>query len=130
EYDWTSDPDGTLLRSILQGPGVVMHMINMQYYCSTADPRTFGSQDKTRHNIVGDTGVLVGASGDLHYGLPWQSLGPTPRHQRHAPVRLRIHVAAPQHQLDRALSGTTIEQLVGNGWLTISTIGNRRSHTG
>jgi formate hydrogenlyase subunit 3/multisubunit Na+/H+ antiporter MnhD subunit len=120
EYDWTTDPDGSLLRSILQGPGAVMHMINMQYFCSTVDPDAFGSGDKTRHNVVGDIGVLLGASGDLHYGLPWQSVGPSVDRPRHVPVRLRIHVAAPPDLLDIAMSGTTIEQLAANGWLTIA----------
>jgi uncharacterized protein YbcC (UPF0753/DUF2309 family)/formate hydrogenlyase subunit 3/multisubunit Na+/H+ antiporter MnhD subunit len=122
EYDWTSDPDGSLLNGILAGPGAVMHMINMQYYCSTVDQRSFGSLDKTRHNAVGDLGVLVGASGDLHYGLPWQSLGPRPDELLHAPVRLRILVAAPAEQLTSAMSGTLVEKLAANGWLVIESL--------
>ncbi len=122
EYDWTSDPDGSLLNGILQGPGAVMHMINMQYYCSTVDQGSFGSLDKTRHNVVGDLGVLVGASGDLHYGLPWQSLGPDPDQLLHAPIRLRILVAAPPQQLEDALRGTAVERLAANGWLKIESL--------
>ena len=122
EYDWTLDPNGAVLRNILEGPGVVMHMINMQYFCSTTDPHSFGSGDKTRHNIVGDTGVLIGASGDLHYGLPWQSLGPTPLHSLHVPIRLRLHIAAPDELLATALAGTTVEQLAAHGWLNITSI--------
>jgi uncharacterized protein YbcC (UPF0753/DUF2309 family) len=122
EYDWTSDPDGSLLNGILAGPGAVMHMINMQYYCSTVDQRSFGSLDKTRHNAVGDLGVLVGASGDLHYGLPWQSLGPRPDELLHTPVRLRILVAAPAEQLTSAMSGTLVEKLAANGWLVIESL--------
>lgn len=122
EYDWMSDHDGSMLRSILQGPGTVMHMINMQYLCSSVDQGSFGSLDKTRHNVVGDLGVLVGATGDLHYGLPWQSLGPDPDHPRHAPVRLRIRVAAPPDLLAAAMSGTGIEQLAANGWLSVSAL--------
>ena len=122
EYDWTLDPNGAVLRNILEGPGVVMHMINMQYFCSTVDPRSFGSGDKTRHNIVGDTGVLIGASGDLHYGLPWQSLGPSPDQPRHVPIRLRLHVAAPEELLAIALAGTTVEKLAAHGWMNITSI--------
>ena len=122
EYDWTSDPDGSLLNGILAGPGAVMHMINMQYYCSTVDQTSFGSLDKTRHNVVGDLGVLVGASGDLHYGLPWQSLGVTPDQSMHVPVRLRILVAAPAEHLELAMRGTSVEKLAANGWLSIKAI--------
>ena len=92
------------------------------YFCSTTDPHSFGSGDKTRHNIVGDTGVLIGASGDLHYGLPWQSLGPTPLHSLHVPIRLRLHIAAPDELLATALAGTTVEQLAAHGWLNITSI--------
>ena len=122
EYDWTSDPDGSLLNGILAGPGAVMHMINMQYYCSTVDQHAFGSLDKTRHNVVGDLGVLVGASGDLHYGLPWQSLGTTSDQLLHVPVRLRILISAPAAHVALAMRGTAVEKLAANGWLTIKVI--------
>ena len=122
EYDWTQDPDGSLLRNILQGPGLVMHMINMQYFCSSVDPRGFGAKDKTRHNVVGDIGVQIGTSGDLHYGLPWQSLGTSPAGPLHVPVRLRVHVAAPEEVLAAALAGTVLEQLAANGWLSVTSV--------
>lgn len=100
-----------------------MHMINMQYFCSTVDPDAFGAQgqDAAQHRRR-HRGAL-GASGDLHYGLPWQSIGPQADRPRHVPVRLRIHVAAPPDLLDIAMPGTAIEQLAANGrGLTIASI--------
>ena len=73
-YDHSRDPEGTVLELIMTAPMIVASWINLQYYASAVDNRSFGSGNKLIHNVTGQLGVLLGNGGDLMTGLPWQAV--------------------------------------------------------
>ncbi|MXO62707.1 DUF2309 family protein [Altererythrobacter oceanensis] len=119
-YDWTADPSGEALTTILTAPMVVAQWINCQYLFSTVDNERYGSGDKVTHNVIGGIGVVQGNGGDLKVGLPRQSLFDDEGAPFHVPQRLLTVVLAP---LDRVK--TVVEQndilarLFGNGWVQL-----------
>ena len=116
-YDSDTDPNGTILETILTAPMVVAHWINAQYYFSTVDPEVLSAGDKTAHNIIAGIGVLQGAGGDLQVGLPRQSIfdGNKPFHE---PVRLLTIVQAPQKLLDNVISRNVVLcELFDGSWV-------------
>ncbi len=54
----------------MTAPMIVTNWINMQYYASAVDNRSFGSGNKAIHNVVGQFGVLLGNGGDLMTDCP------------------------------------------------------------
>lgn len=118
DYDAAADADGSLLTQLLSAPMQVAAWINLQYYASVVDPRTFGAGNKRLHDVVaGGIGVCEGRGGDLRIGLPMQSVHDG-RRFRHTPVRLSVFVAAEERQLEAALAASEpARQLVENGWL-------------
>jgi len=118
-YEHAKDPDLKVLELILTAPMVVTSWINLQYYASAVDNRSFGSGNKLIHNVTGQLGVLLGNGGDLMTGLPWQSVsdGVTLRHE---PLRLSVLIEAPRTSVETILRRhPAIGHLVGNGWLTL-----------
>ncbi|MDG1572466.1 DUF2309 domain-containing protein [Robiginitalea sp. M366] len=116
-YTWQQDPDFKILELIMTAPMVVTSWINLQYYASTVDPRTWGAGNKTLHNVVAGLGVLEGYGGDLRVGLPWQSVHDGQRFQ-HEPRRLSVVIEAPVDQMSRILGmHQGIRQLCDNGWI-------------
>ncbi|WP_278188623.1 putative inorganic carbon transporter subunit DabA [Micromonospora sp. R77] len=117
-YDWSTDPDGVALETIMTGPLVVAEWINLQYYFSSVDPERFGAGTKTVHTVLGDgIGVLSGAGGDLRTGLPRQSVSDG-RQLVHEPLRLLALVRAPRPLVDAVLArNPALRDLVGGGWL-------------
>ncbi|HSX05875.1 MAG TPA: DUF2309 domain-containing protein [Candidatus Saccharimonadales bacterium] len=81
-YDYTSDPDGTLLGSVLAPLGVVCGGINLEYFFSRMDNYKLGAGTKLPHNVMGLIGVANSSDGDLRSGLPLQMI------EVHDPVRL------------------------------------------
>ncbi len=121
-YDYTQDPDGKVLETIMTAPMIVAHWINMQYYASTVDNRYFGSGTKTVHNVVGGFGILSGNGGDLMTGLPWQSLHNGTQYQ-HAPLRLQVVIEAPREMIDRVVAKhELVASLLTGGWLHLVAI--------
>jgi uncharacterized protein YbcC (UPF0753/DUF2309 family) len=118
DYHAADDEDGSLLTQLLSAPMQVASWINLQYYASVVDPRTFGAGNKQLHDVVGGgIGVCEGRGGDLRIGLPLQSVHDG-RRFRHTPVRLSVFVAADERQLEAALAQSEpARQLVENGWL-------------
>jgi hypothetical protein len=118
DYHAADDVDGSLLTQLLSAPMQVASWINLQYYASVVDPRTFGAGNKQLHDVVGGgIGVCEGRGGDLRIGLPLQSVHDG-RRFRHTPVRLSVFVAADERQLEAALAQSEpARQLVENGWL-------------
>jgi uncharacterized protein YbcC (UPF0753/DUF2309 family) len=118
EYKWQTDEGFKVLELIMTAPMVVANWINMQYYGSVADNKTFGSGNKVLHNITGGAiGVLEGNGGDLRVGLPMQSLhdGKTWMHE---PLRLSVFIEAPATAMDDIIARhDLVRQLVDNGWL-------------
>ena len=124
DYSWEEDLDNQVLVSIFSGPGVVMQMINAAYNAAITNPTNFSSDDKTRHNVLGEAGVLLGAEGPLHRGLPWQSITkqatPIPGNENgHVPLRLQIFVAAPSAKITEALKQSALAPLAAGGWISI-----------
>jgi uncharacterized protein YbcC (UPF0753/DUF2309 family) len=118
EYQWQNDEGFKVLELIMTAPMVVANWINMQYYGSVADNKTFGSGNKVLHNITGGAiGVLEGNGGDLRVGLPMQSLHDGKRWM-HEPLRLSAFIEAPADAMDNIIANhDLVRQLVDNGWL-------------
>jgi len=118
DYNWRDDVEFKILELIMTAPMVVANWINMQYYGSVVDNRTFGSGNKVLHNIVGGAiGVLEGNGGDLRVGLPMQSLHDGKRWM-HEPIRLSVFIEAPAQAMDDIITRhEMVRQLVDNGWL-------------
>jgi len=122
EYDPALDPDGAVLTLILTAPVVVASWINLQYYGSTVDARSFGAGTKVIHNIAAGLGVLAGNGGDLQTGLPAQALAATDR-VVHEPLRLHVCLEASPEAIDRVLAEQeSIRTLVDNRWLHLFAI--------
>jgi uncharacterized protein YbcC (UPF0753/DUF2309 family) len=108
-----------VLELILTAPMVVTSWINLQYYASAVDNRSFGSGNKAIHNVTGQLGVLLGNGGDLMTGLPWQSVSDGVRLQ-HEPLRLTVLVEAPRAAVETILERHAgVRELVTNGWVTL-----------
>jgi len=85
-YDYTSDPEGALLASVLAPLGVVCGGINLEYFFSRMDNYKLGAGTKLPHNVMGLIGVANSSDGDLRSGLPLQMI------EVHDPVRLLMIV--------------------------------------
>ncbi len=118
-YDHRQDTDLKVLELIMTAPMVVTNWINLQYYASAVDNRSFGSGNKLIHNVVGRLGVLEGNGGDLITGLPWQSVHDGQRYQ-HEPLRLLVLIEAPRGSVQQILEKHPhVCDLVTNGWLSL-----------
>ena len=121
-YDQSRDVTGAILESIMNGPLVVAHWINMQYYASSVDPKSFGSGSKTVHNVVGQFGLLSGSAGDLMTGLPWQSVHSGSDFQ-HQPMRLQVVIAATRASIQHIVEKhELLQNLLNHRWIYLSAI--------
>ncbi len=119
-YEHSKDQSNAVLEIIMTAPLVVAQWINMQYYLSTVDNDVFGSGSKVIHNVVGDFGVMRGASGDLQLGLPWQSVMAADGTREHEPMRLLALIQAPRDAIDSVLAKhQSLADLVKNRWLRL-----------
>ncbi|MDZ4721159.1 MAG: DUF2309 domain-containing protein [Roseiflexaceae bacterium] len=120
EYDWTTDPDGSILQLILSAPMVVASWINLQYFASTVDNTMFGCGTKTLHNRIGTLGVVLGNGGDLRSGLTLQSVQAADGHWYHQPLRLQVVIEAPQSMIEAVLEQQpNVRELFENGWVRL-----------
>ncbi|MEZ6041298.1 MAG: DUF2309 domain-containing protein [Planctomycetaceae bacterium] len=118
-YDHHQDPDLRVLELIMTAPMVVTSWINLQYYASAVDNRSFGSGNKLIHNVVGHLGVFEGNGGDLMTGLPWQSVHDGEKFQ-HEPLRLLVLIEAPRKSVQHIIEKHAhVRDLVTNGWLSL-----------
>ncbi len=85
-YDYTTDPEGVYLASVLAPLGIVCGGINLEYYFSRMDNYKLGAGTKLPHNVMGLVGVANSSDGDLRVGLPLQMI------EVHDPVRLLMIV--------------------------------------
>jgi hypothetical protein len=122
-YDWTQDPEGTALTTILTAPMVVAQWINSQYLFSTLDNVAFGGGSKITKNITGKLGIMQGNASDLMHGLPLQSVWSSDQQPYHEPIRLMTVVHAPRSIIDPIIrSQQVLQKLFGNGWVTLACI--------
>jgi uncharacterized protein YbcC (UPF0753/DUF2309 family) len=120
DYDWTTDPDNSILTLILTAPMVVASWINLQYFASTVDNATFGCGTKALHNRIGSLGVVLGNGGDLRTGLARQSVQAPDGSWYHEPLRLQVVVEAPCERIDAVLTANPgVKNLVENGWVRL-----------
>jgi uncharacterized protein YbcC (UPF0753/DUF2309 family) len=127
-YDQHKDPELKVLELIMTAPMVVTSWINLQYYASSVDNRSFGSGNKVIHNVVGQLGVLLGNGGDLMTGLPWQSVHDGERFQ-HEPLRLLVVIEATRDAVQRIIDKhSPVRDLVSNGWLSLVVLENEHCY--
>ena len=128
-YDWSTDPDGDALESILAGPMVVTQWINAQYYFSTVDNAAYGSGSKATQNPVGNVGVYQGNGGDLMTGLPSQSVMADAETPYHQPLRLSTVLHAPVERVTEVLANHgEVTELLDNEWLSLTVVDPTRDH--
>lgn len=119
-YNYTQDPKGAVLTTILTAPMVVAQWINAQYLFSTLDNVAFGGGSKITQNITGKIGVMQGNGSDLMTGLPLQSVYAQDNLAYHEPQRLMTVVYAPMQLVDSVVRQQPILQtLAGNGWVQL-----------
>ncbi len=122
-YDYSKDPEGKSLSTILTAPMVVAQWINNQYLFSTLDNVAYGSGSKITKNITGKIGVMQGNASDLMTGLPLQSVYSSDTDAYHEPLRLMTIVYAPCQMLDSIIKAQPIlQKLFGNGWVHLACI--------
>ncbi|RSK43169.1 DUF2309 domain-containing protein [Hymenobacter rigui] len=120
-YDYTQDPTGSALTTILTAPMVVAEWINTQYLFSTLDNVAYGGGSKVTQNITGKIGIMQGNASDLMTGLPLQSVYATDDQAYHQPQRLLTVVYAPRPRLKDIISTQPVlQKLFGNGWVQLA----------
>lgn len=113
-YDYTTDPDGTILSAVMRPIGLVCGGINLEYYFSRVDNIKVGAGTKLPHNVMGLFGVANSSDGDLRPGLPWQMI------EVHDPVRLLVIVEQQPHIVLNAIqSSPEVFEWYKNEWVHI-----------
>lgn len=116
-YDYSIDPDGTYLFSILKAAAPVCGGINLEYFFSRVDNMKFGAGSKLPHNVMGLFGVANGIDGDLRPGLPKQMI------EIHDPVRLMIIVEHyPSVVLNTIKKNDDTYEWFKNEWVHLATV--------
>jgi uncharacterized protein len=113
-YDYSTDPDGTILSNVMRPIGLVCGGINLEYYFSRVDNIKMGAGTKLPHNVMGLFGVANSSDGDLRPGLPWQMI------EVHDPVRLLVIVEhKPELVLKAIQSSPEVFEWYKNEWVHI-----------
>jgi hypothetical protein len=111
-YDYTSDPEGRLLLSVLTPLGVVCGGINLEYFFSRMDNYKLGAGTKLPHNVMGLIGVANSSDGDLRSGLPLQMI------EVHDPVRLLMIVEHYPEVIKKVIqSNPALYEWFDNEWV-------------
>ena len=114
-YDANVDPEGAFLERLLLSAGPVGAGISLEYYFSAVNNDKYGCGSKIVHNLSGLFGVMEGANSDLRTGLPQQMI------EIHEPMRLQLVVEATTETLTEIyMRQPSIQELVGNGWVLLS----------
>jgi uncharacterized protein YbcC (UPF0753/DUF2309 family) len=116
-YDYTTDPDGTILSAVMRPIGLVCGGINLEYYFSRVDNIKLGAGTKLPHNVMGLFGVANSSDGDLRPGLPWQMI------EVHDPVRLLVIVEhQPEIVMKAIQSSPEVFEWYKNEWVHIAAL--------
>jgi uncharacterized protein YbcC (UPF0753/DUF2309 family) len=111
-YDYTTDPEGALLGSVLAPLGVVCGGINLEYFFSRMDNYKLGAGTKLPHNVMGLLGVSNSSDGDLRSGLPLQMI------EVHDPVRLLMIVEHHPEVVKKVIqSNPNLYEWFDNEWI-------------
>ncbi len=113
-YDYTTDPDGTLLLDVLTPLGTVCGGINLEYFFSRTDNYKLGAGTKLPHNVMGLIGVANSSDGDLRSGLPLQMI------EVHDPVRLLMIVEHKPQVVKKVIqSKPELYEWFANEWINL-----------
>lgn len=116
-YDYTTDPDGSILTAVMRPIGLVCGGINLEYYFSRVDNIKLGAGTKLPHNVMGLFGVANSSDGDLRPGLPWQMI------EVHDPVRLLVIVEQKPEIVHKAIqSSPEVYEWYLNEWVHIAAL--------
>lgn len=116
-YDWTTDPDGSVLKQVVLGGVPVCVNINMDYYFSAVDNDNFGCGSKLPLNMTSLLGVMTGSQGDLRIGLARQMV------EIHEPIRNLTIVEAPLHLVKTLFdSHPRLRNILYNHWFRLSVL--------
>ncbi len=116
-YDYSTDPDGSILTGVMRPIGLVCGGINLEYYFSRVDNIKMGAGTKLPHNVMGLFGVANSSDGDLRPGLPWQMI------EVHDPVRLLVIVEHRPEIVLKAISSTPeVFEWYKNEWVHIAAL--------
>ncbi len=116
-YDHASDPNGDLLKGIIQAAVPVCGGINLEYYFSRVDSQNLGAGSKLPHNVVGLFGLSNGVDGDLRPGLPSQMV------EIHEPVRILFIIEQDPNVVLKVIENTpALHDWIDNEWVKISVI--------
>ena len=99
-YDYSIDPEGNYLFTILSAAAPVCGGINLEYYFSRVDNLKLGAGTKLPHNVMGLIGVANGIDGDLRPGLPNQMV------ELHDPLRLLTIVEHKENVILKTIQRT------------------------
>lgn len=111
-YNYTSDPEGTLLLDVLKPLGTVCGGINLEYFFSRMDNYKLGAGTKLPHNVMGLVGVANSSDGDLRSGLPLQMV------EVHDPVRLLMIVEHYPEVIKKVIkSNPDLYEWFANEWI-------------
>lgn len=113
-YDYSSDPTGKYLLTILNAVAPVCGGINLEYYFSRVDNQKLGAGTKLPHNVMGLFGVANGIDGDLRTGLPSQMI------EVHDPLRLMVIVEHyPEVVLQTIKQNPATYEWFENDWIKL-----------
>ena len=116
-YNYQTDPEGILLKNVMDPLPPVCGGINLEYYFSRVDNERLGAGSKLPHNINGLIGVTNSIDGDLRPGLPLQMV------EVHDPVRLLILVEHfPEVVLRTIQSSESLYEWFLNEWVHLMAI--------
>lgn len=113
-YDYTLDPDGIYLSTILNAAAPVCGGINMEYFFSRVDEQKLGAGSKLPHNVMGLFGVANGIDGDLRPGLPTQMT------EVHDPLRLLMIVEHNPEVVAKSIQrSAATHEWFSNNWINL-----------
>lgn len=113
-YDYTTDPDGTLLVNVITPLAGVCGGINLEYFFSRMDNYKLGAGTKLPHNVMGLVGVANSSDGDLRSGLPLQMV------EVHDPVRLLMVVEHYPSIVEKVIrSDPALYEWFEGGWINL-----------
>jgi len=116
-YDYSIDPEGTILLGIMRPIGPVCGGINLEYFFSRVDNQKLGAGTKLPHNVMGLFGVANGNDGDLRPGLPSQMI------EVHDPVRLLVIVEhLPDIVLKIVKKAPEVYEWYSNEWINLVSV--------
>lgn len=121
-YDYSIDPNGGYLFSILQAATNVCGGVNLEYYFSRVDNTLLGAGTKLPHNVMGLFGVANGFDGDLRPGLPSQMI------EVHDSIRLLMIIEHfPETVLQVIKRHQETYEWFQNEWINLAVIDPRTS---